>query len=231
MQVVTDSLFSMDGDLADLRGLAALRRRHGFLLAVDEAHATLVCGPRGGGAAEAAGVGAEVDLHLGTLSKAFGSVGGFLACGAQWKHLFVNRARAQVYSTALPVPAVAAAAAALRAAAEEPWRRERVWALAGELGAALGVPALSPIIPVVVGSEQAAVTAAARLLRRGFHVPAIRPPTVPAGTSRLRVSLSAAHSGEDVRALARAVRECVGVGGGGGGQEAGGGGGGAASRL
>ncbi|PSC69499.1 8-amino-7-oxononanoate synthase isoform A [Micractinium conductrix] len=206
--VLTDSLFSMDGDFADLAGLAALRRKYSFLLVVDDAHATLVCGERGGGAAEMQGVAGEVDLHVGTLSKAFGCLGGFVACSARWKDLLVNRGRSQVFSTALPVPTVAAALAALRVAAQEPWRREHVWRLAQRLGSELGVPVSSPIVPLIIGPEAAAVGASMALLQRGFHVPAIRPPTVPPGTSRLRVSLSAAHSEQDLLELLAALRGC-----------------------
>ncbi|KAK9827396.1 hypothetical protein WJX81_006330 [Elliptochloris bilobata] len=195
--VVTDSLFSMDGDFADLQGLAELRQKHGFLLAIDEAHATLVCGERGGGAAESAGVADQVDLHIGTLSKAAGAHGGFVACRADMRSLLVTRGRAGVFSTALPAPVVAAATAALRVAAEEPWRRQHLWRLVERLGAGLGVRAASPIVPLVIGGEAAALAASAALLARGFHVPAIRPPTVAAGTSRLRISLSAAHTCAD----------------------------------
>lgn len=206
--VITDSLFSMDGDFANLRGLARLKRRHAFLLVVDEAHATLVCGARGGGAAEMLGVASDVDLHVGTLSKAFGCLGGFVACSRGWKDFLVNRGRSQVFSTALPVPVVAAALAALRVAAEEPWRREHVWQLARRLGSELGVPVSSPIVPLVIGPEREAVDASMQLLRAGFHVPAIRPPTVPPGTSRLRVSLSAAHTEDDLQQLIDGLREC-----------------------
>eukprot|EP00887_Chlorella_sp_A99_P001839 scaffold19.g1839.t1 len=171
--VLTDTLFSMDGDYADLRALVALRARHGFLLAADDAHGTLV------------------DLHVGTLSKAFGCHGGFVACSRRWKDLLVNRGRGQVFSTALP----------------EPWRRRHLYQLAQQLGGPLGLPARSPILPLVLGSEAAAMDAATALLRSGFHVPAIRPPTVPAGTSRLRLSLSAGHRGEDVGALLAALAD------------------------
>lgn len=240
--VVTDSLFSMDGDLADLRALARLRRRHGFLLVIDEAHATLVCGPRGGGAAEAllgsgegdgggAGGGgvssSDVDVHVGTLSKAFGAHGGFVACSARVRSLLANAGRPFAFSTALPAPAVAAALAALDVAAfgaaEGRALRARVWAHARRLGEALGVPVHSPIVPLVLGGEREALAASGLLLDRGLHVPAIRPPTVPRGTSRLRVSLSAAHSDEDVGRLIDALRELgFGKGGGAGGGEAGG---------
>lgn len=209
--VITDSLFSMDGDFADLKGIAALKTKHDFLLAVDEAHATLVCGSNGGGAAHMFGVDREVDLHIGTLSKAFGCLGGFVACSRQWKELFVNRGRSQVFSTALPVPVVAAASAALKASLDEPWRRHRVWSLTQRVGSALGVAAHSPIIPVLLGAETVAMHAGGALLREySMYVPAIRPPTVPAGTSRLRISLSAAHSDDDVGKLIEGVRKVVG---------------------
>ncbi|GLI60844.1 hypothetical protein VaNZ11_003055 [Volvox africanus] len=205
--VVTDSLFSMDGDFADLQGLSSLRRRHPFLLAVDEAHATLVCGEGGSGAAEAMGVAHEVDLHIGTLSKAFGALGGFVACSHSFKQLLLNRGRAFVYSTSLPVPVVEAAGAALRVSQRESWRRTHVWSLVHRLGTGLGVPALSPVVPLVVGPEGPTLELSSRLLREGLHVPAIRPPTVPPGTCRLRVSLSAAHSYDDVDELIRLVQQ------------------------
>lgn len=204
--VVTDSLFSMDGDFADLEGLAALRARHGFLLCVDEAHATLVCGERGGGAAQMLGVEDSVDVHVGTLSKAFGAHGGFVACGRDVKQLLLSRGRPGIFSTALPLPAVAAASAALHEATPE--RRATLWANVDAFGAATGLELSSPIAPVVLGAEQAALDASAALLRDGFHVPAIRPPTVPRGTARLRVALSAEHTAADVADLAVALRGC-----------------------
>ena len=203
--IVSDSLFSMDGDLADVRGLVRLRNRHGALLCLDEAHATLVFGERGGGLAESAGVAAEVDLHVGTLSKAFGSFGGFVACSRAHKQLLLCRGRPAIYSTALPVPAVAAALASLKAATPE--LRATLWKRVETFGAASGLRPHSAIVPIVVGEEAAALTASARLLRQGLLVPAIRPPTVPKGTARLRVALSAAHSHEEVLALAAAIRE------------------------
>ena len=195
----------MDGDFADVRGLVRLKRAHGALLCLDEAHATLVCGERGGGLAEREGMAHEVDLHVGTLSKAFGSHGGFVACSRQHKQLLLTKGRPAVFSTALPMPAVAAAAAALQCATPE--LRSQLWQRVEAFGAASGLPAQSAIVPIVVGAEAAALDAGAALLRRGYWVPAIRPPTVPRGTARLRVALSAAHSEQEVLALAAAVRE------------------------
>ncbi|KAL3138918.1 hypothetical protein ABBQ32_005735 [Trebouxia sp. C0010 RCD-2024] len=183
--VITDSLFSMDGDFADLHGLVALRRRYGFALALDEAHATLVAGDRGGGAAEMFGVASEVDIHIGTLSKGFGSHGGFVAGSSALKSFLMNRGRSYVFSTALPLPAVAAAQAAIIVCQQEPQRRQNLWDRVQQLGDLLRVAVQSPIIPLVVGDEAAALAASALLLRKGFHVPAIRPPTVPKHTSRL----------------------------------------------
>ena len=199
--IVSDSLFSMDGDVAAVRGLSQLRDEHGALLCLDEAHATLVLGAHGGGAAEAAGVASRVDLHVGTLSKAFGAHGGFVACAAPLRELLLSRGRPGVYSTALPLPVIAAARAALSAAT--PAVRARLWHNVAEFGAAMGCTLTSPIVPIIVGESSEALAASARLLRAGFHVPAIRPPTVPRGTARLRVALSAAHDPEAVRALAR----------------------------
>ena len=214
--IISDSLFSMDGDLADVRGLAALRDRYATWLCLDEAHATLVYGEHGGGVAEAQGVAEAVDVHVGTLSKAFGSHGGFVGCSAQLKSLLISRGRAGIYSTALPLPAVAAARAALDLAT--PTLRSQLWANVGAFASAADASTsaaatdalvraspMSPIIPLVVGSEEAALGAAEQLQQQGFLVPAIRPPTVPAGTARLRVALSAAHTLDDVSALTRAL--------------------------
>lgn len=204
--LITDSLFSMDGDLAPLGALGAAARAAGAALLVDDAHATLVYGEGGAGAVPG---GMAPLAHVGTLSKAVGAQGGFVACSRALKQLLLSTARPAVYSTALPVPVVAAASAALTAAAAEPWRRDALWARVHQLRSLTGLACcVSPIVPFRLGSEAAALAASAALLRRGFHVPAIRPPTVPAGTARLRVALSAAHSAEDVAALAAALEEC-----------------------
>ncbi|CAI7832458.1 unnamed protein product [Closterium sp. NIES-54] len=182
--VVSDSLFSMDGDFAPLPALAALKAKHGFLLVLDEAHATLVCGSKGGGAAEEMGVKAAVDVHVGTLSKAVGCLGGYIACSAPLRDFFASRGRSFIFSTALPVPVVAAARAALAVAAEERWRQRAVWQRVKQLGVGLGVTFTSPICPIVLGSADLALQASRHLLLSGFHVPAIRPPTVAPGSSR-----------------------------------------------
>ena len=212
--IVTDALFSVDGDFAPLRELVRLKKKLGgagsgdVALLVDEAHATLVCGATGGGAVEMllndaleTDDSSAVDVHVGTLSKAFGAHGGFVACAAPLRELLLSRGRPGVYSTALPLPVIAAARAALSAAT--PAVRARLWHNVAEFGAAMGCTLTSPIVPIIVGESSEALAASARLLRAGFHVPAIRPPTVPRGTARLRVALSAAHDPEAVRALAR----------------------------
>jgi 8-amino-7-oxononanoate synthase len=204
--IVTDTLFSMDGDLAPLAGLAELKERHGAWLVVDEAHATLILGERGGGAVERAGVGDAVDVHVGTLSKAFGCQGGFAACSRDVRTWLLNEGRPYVFSTALPLPVVAAARAALRVRRDEPGIVARLDRYVETLRRATGRDGVAPIVPVVLGTEERALAAFERLLEEGLFVPAIRPPTVPPGTSRLRVTLSAAHEPEDVETLVRGLQ-------------------------
>ncbi|MCU1501818.1 MAG: 8-amino-7-oxononanoate synthase [Ilumatobacteraceae bacterium] len=193
--VVTDSVFSMDGDLAPVGELAGLCARHGALLVVDEAHAVL-------GPDVPVLDGLDV-LRVGTLSKTLGSLGGWVAGPADLVQLLVNRARSYIFTTA-PSPAdTAAALAALRIVRSDDGR-----ALSARLRASIeriapGHP--SPIVPIVLGAEQAALDAAAALGAFGVLVPAIRPPTVPAGTSRLRIALSAGHSDEMVDRLLAAL--------------------------
>lgn len=199
--VVSDAVFSMDGDEADVVGLASCCARHGALLVLDEAHAVL--GPdTADAAARLADAGVPL-LRMGTLSKALGSLGGFVAGPRRAIDLLVNRARSFIFTTA-PTPAdTAAALAAVRVvrSAEGDALRARLRAHVDRLAA--GHP--SPILPVVVGAEDDAVAASARLLERGLFVPAIRPPTVAVGTSRLRIALSAAHTDDQVDALAEAL--------------------------
>jgi 8-amino-7-oxononanoate synthase len=205
--VVTDTVFSMEGDLAPLAEIAALKRRYDFVLVTDEAHATLVLGARGGGLSEALGVSDAVDLHVGTLSKAVGALGGYIATSARMRALVLNTARPYIFTTALPAPVVAGARAALAVASRDASLRARMWERAAELGLALGRSLETPIAPVPIGGEGRALAASRALLERGIHVTAIRPPTVPAGGSRLRVTVSAAPSAEDVAALVGALHD------------------------
>ncbi len=215
--IVTDSLFSMDGDIADLPRLVELKRRYEATLMIDEAHATGVMGERGRGVAEQAGVEGEIDITVGTLSKALGGVGGFVCGSAGLVDYLVNTARSYVYTTALPAAACAAAEAAVEIVEQEPQRRQRLtessaW-LRRELREKLGLgtgDSCSQIIPVMLGSAERAVAVSEALLARGFLVPAIRPPTVPADSSRLRVSVMAVHSREDLTGLVGALAEVVG---------------------
>lgn len=206
--VVTDTVFSMDGDKAPLRDLLEVCRRHGALLMVDEAHATGLLGATGAGAVEEEGLQGQVDLVIGTLSKALGAAGGYVAAAEPIVELLRHRARTYVFDTAPSPPSVAAARRALEIARQEPWRRERALALARvfcrELRK-LGYDVLEPaaaIVPVMVGEASVAVELSARLLERGVLVPAIRPPSVPPGTARLRLTAMATLTDEQVeRAL------------------------------
>ena len=202
--VVTDAVFGMDGDAAPLAAIAELCEQHGAMLYVDEAHATGILGPTGSGWAEAEGVTGRVDVLMGTLGKALGSFGAFVAGSRPLADWLTSRARTFVFTTALPPAACGAALAALDVVAAEPERRARLHALAARMKAgleALGfdvAAVVAPIFPVVLREEALALEASRRMRARGWFVRAIRPPTVPQGTSRLRVSLTAAHTEEQV---------------------------------
>jgi 8-amino-7-oxononanoate synthase len=202
--VVSDTVFSMDGDAADVGSLVAVARRHGALLILDEAHAVL--GPELGDA-----TGVDV-LRVGTLSKTLGSLGGFVAGPARFMDLLVNRARPYIFTTA-PTPADAAAASAalgVLLSDEGDTLRSRLQELIGRVAAGIGrSDHPSPILPVVIGDEHDAVAASAALLERGLWVPAIRPPTVAPGTSRLRITLSATHTDDQVDRLVAGLAELV----------------------
>ena len=211
--IVTDGVFSMDGEVAPLRGLAELKTRHGAMLVVDEAHATLLYGPTGAGVVEAAGLSEVVELQVGTLSKAVGSQGGYVACSVALREWLLNRARAYIFSTALAAPMIAAARESLALCAREPQRRERLWSNTDRLRSALELRGRScersPIVPLLLGSEERALAASAHLLEHGIHATAIRPPTVPPGTCRLRVTLSSEHTPADIDALATALKPLI----------------------
>lgn len=208
--VATDAVFSMDGDRAPLEALVEVCRRHGAALLVDEAHATGVLGPRGAGLCEALGLESEVDLRMGTLSKALGCFGAFVATRGPLAELLFHRARSLVFSTSLPPAICAAASEAVRIVEEEPALRETLWRNIRYLAQglrALGVDAQesSPIFPVVLGEADRAVEAARLLREQGLLVKPIRPPTVPAGSSRLRIALSASHTGAHLDQLLEAL--------------------------
>jgi 8-amino-7-oxononanoate synthase len=200
--VVSDAVFSMDGDVANLSSLMEISFRHGALLVVDEAHAVLPWPPEVEDAMSSAVEDGRL-VRVGTLSKTLGSLGGFVASNASIAELLVNLARPFIFSTALSPPAVGAAMAALEVVAS-PEGEELLSRLRANIDA-LSPTSPSPIVPVVVGDEAAALEASARLLEDGFLVPAIRPPTVPKGTSRLRISLSSDHSPEQVGRLKSAL--------------------------
>ena len=205
--IVTDSLFSMDGDLAPLTELADLAQRHHAMLMIDEAHATGVFGENGRGVAEHFDVEDRVDVRVGTLSKALGAVGGYVAGSRSLIDWLTNRARPYVFSTAGPAAASAAALAALDVVRDEPHRRQELLARAAQFrktlsnrGFNIGESA-SQIIPVTVGDSRRAVELSAKLATAGLFVPAIRPPTVPEGEACLRVSLTYGHTEEIIEAL------------------------------
>ncbi len=213
--VITDAVFSMDGDAAPLRELADACDRHGAMLYVDEAHSAGVLGPGGAGLAAALGVSDRVDVHMGTLGKALGAFGAYVAGDRRLIELLVSRARTFVFTTALPPAACGAALAALDLVAAEPERRDRLQELGARMKAGLAAMGfdvsrvVSPIFPVVLGTEARALAAARALRERGFFVRAIRPPTVPRGTSRLRVALSAAHAPAQVDGFLAALADVL----------------------
>jgi 8-amino-7-oxononanoate synthase len=206
--VATDGVFSMDGDIAPLQQLAKSAKARNAWLLVDDAHGVGVLGSTGRGSVEHCGVSTDdVPVLIGTLGKAFGSFGAFVAGSRDLIEFLIQKARPYIYTTALPQPVAAATRKALEIAQREPWRRERVLALtarfrkaAREAGIAL-LDSNTPIQPVVLGSSEAALQAQRDLLEAGFRVVAIRAPTVPRGTERLRITLSAAHTEEQVDAL------------------------------
>lgn len=212
--LVSDSVFSMDGDVAPLAALATLAQRERAWLMVDEAHGIGVLGPQGRGACAAAGLGPEdVPVWMGTLGKALGGFGAVICGSDTLVDALVNGARSFIYTTALP-PALARAmlvAVELARAADD--RRAHLHTLIQQLragAAARGwrlLPSATPIQPLVVGDAHQAVALSARLEQAGFHCPAVRPPTVPPGSARLRISLTAAHTAEDVEQLLVALAE------------------------
>jgi glycine C-acetyltransferase/8-amino-7-oxononanoate synthase len=213
--IVTDGVFSMDGDVAPLERLVELGQRYDARVMVDDAHGTGAIGPDGRGSVAEAGLEGEVDIVVGTLGKSLGSYGAFVCCDQSMAKYLINSARTLIFSTALPPPAVAAAMGALELLREQPRRVEKLQRNAGVLRAALvqqGLPmpdAPTQILPLVVGDAHETVRASERALERGIFAQAIRPPTVPAGTSRLRLAVMAAHTKSELREAARVLAACV----------------------
>ncbi len=213
--IVTDTLFSMDGDLAPLPQIAELAREYGAMLFVDEAHATGVFGKEGRGVCEHLGVEEGVHIRVGTLSKALGSIGGFVAGSQALVDWLANRARPYVFSTAMPEAMAAAGLAAIQAVKDEPFRRQGLLQRATSLREELKCRGLhigssqSQIIPVILGSPGKTMQAAAQLRQAGFFVPGIRPPSVPEGESLLRISLSWLHQPAQLESLAHTLRQIL----------------------
>ncbi|MFZ9479105.1 MAG: 8-amino-7-oxononanoate synthase [Steroidobacteraceae bacterium] len=215
--VITDGVFSMDGDVAPLPALAAAAATHAAWLVVDDAHGIGVIGATGRGSCEHYALGTrEVPVLVGTFGKALGTFGAFVAGDADVIELLLQRARSYIYTTALPPAVAAATRRALDIVQQEPWRRQHLQSLverfragACQRGLRL-VESATPIQPLVLGSEAKALAASAQLAAAGYRVTAIRPPTVPAGTSRLRITLSAAHTPEHVDGLLAALERACG---------------------
>jgi 8-amino-7-oxononanoate synthase len=213
--IVTDGVFSMDGDVAPLPEIVELARRYDARVMVDEAHGTGALGPGGRGAVAAAGLEDEVDVVVGTLGKALGSYGAFVCCDADMAEYLVNSARTLIFSTALPPPAVAGALAALDLLRSQPQRVDKLQRNAHTLRAALAAEGFdtgdseTQIVPLIVGGAREAMGACEKALKSGVFAQAIRPPTVPEGTSRLRLAVMASHTGAELKQAAKALGAVV----------------------
>jgi glycine C-acetyltransferase/8-amino-7-oxononanoate synthase len=209
--IVTDGIFSMDGDVAPLPELLELAHRYGARLMVDEAHATGALGPGGRGSVSAAGLSGEVDIVMGTMGKSLGSYGAYVCANEEMVDFLVNRARPFVFSTAPSPPIIGAALAALGILEAEPERVDRLMANARTLREALAAEGLrmgdstTQIVPIEIGEAEPTMALCERTLERGIFAQGIRPPTVPEGSSRLRFTVMATHDPEDLRRAAREV--------------------------
>ncbi len=205
--IVTESVFSMDGDIAPLREMVELAERYGAMMMVDEAHATGVRGPNGAGVVAELGIGAEIMVQMGTLGKALGAFGAYVAGSAELKELLINRARSFIFTTALPPVVLAMASAAVKLVEKEQARQSALQRNTEQLRKGLNkfgysVGGSTQIIPVIIGNEQSCMQLATQLLESGIYVQGIRPPTVPVGTSRLRITTMATHTAKQMdRAL------------------------------
>jgi 8-amino-7-oxononanoate synthase len=213
--IVTESVFSMDGDVADIKALVDLKKRHKAILIVDEAHAFGCMGPTGAGLAESLGLLSEVDILVATMSKAMGASGGIVAAPQPVIELLINKARPFIYTTAPSPVNCAAALASLAIIESEPARRQRLSDNSEYLRTKLKALGLNTgnscthIVPVIIGGEKETLAVSAELYRRGFFIPAIRPPTVAPGSSRLRISLQSEHNTEHLDSLCDAFAELI----------------------
>ena len=211
--IVTNTVFGMDGDIAPVDRLQEVAEKHDAFMIADEAHGTGVLGDDGSGVCDALGVKNQIAIRIGTLSKAVGSQGDFVAAPRVVVDHLINHCRSLIYSTSLAPAAVAAALTGISEIRTRPERRRRVQQLARHVRAELAITVASdleasvPIIPVVVGTDPRVIEVSAQLAESGFYVPAIRPPTVPEGTARLRISLSAGHRTEMIDELLVAIRK------------------------
>ncbi len=207
--IVTDGVFSMDGDIAPLPDLVRLAERYHAILMVDDAHATGVLGKQGRGTAEHFGLEDRVHIQMGTMGKALGSFGAYVAGARDIVRYLLNTCRSYLFSTSLPPAVCAASIASLDVLEAEPWRREKLWENRNRLAhglASLGVstaPSATPILPLLVGSSDQALQASQEAFEQGIFATAIRPPTVPDGSARLRATVMATHSEEDIEQAVR----------------------------
>ncbi|HSE58728.1 MAG TPA: 8-amino-7-oxononanoate synthase [Nitrospiraceae bacterium] len=213
--IVTDGLFSMDGDLAPLSNLTRLATQYEGLLVVDDAHGTGVMGAHGRGSLEACGVEADVPFHMGTLGKALGTSGAYVVGSETFVRFLVNTARTFLFTTSPPAAMAAATIAALELLQREPDRRARLWANREVLFQGLTRMGLrltataSPILPIIIGDDAFALRVAQALLERGIYAPAIRPPTVPKGSSRIRLTVTAEHTPEHLDQVLHAFQDIL----------------------
>ena len=202
--IVTDGVFSMDGDIAPLPGLVDLSERYDALLMVDDAHATGVLGKNGKGTVEHFNLAGRVPIQVGTLGKALGSFGAYAAGDRGLIRFLLNACRSYIFSTALPPGVCAASLTALSLIEQEPWRRERLWKNRQRFAAGIAALGLdtgrteTPIIPIIIGDAEAALAAGNRLLELGLYAPAIRPPSVRPGSARIRATVMATHTDEQI---------------------------------
>jgi 8-amino-7-oxononanoate synthase len=210
--ILTDTVFSMDGDLAPLADLVEISEQYGCMLLIDEAHATGVLGKRGSGATEHFGVEDRVPIVMGTLSKAVGSLGGYVAGSRKLIDFLRNRARTYIFDTSLPVSSLAASLAAIDIIEFEPARREYLWRLISAFKSGLEnigleiLPSHSAVIPVLIGEAQPTLDFARLLRENGVFTPAVRPPSVPPGKCRIRATLMATHKEEHIELALRAFK-------------------------